>query len=235
MLFGAYVTSTYGKRRTDAAQGIATALYTAPYLDALVAPEFTNIDRTTTEQLSALSPGTLLFSGSTVIRSGDKIANRAYIARDGKLMHIYDKKTFCGRQGYSEGDHSIGGPQQGTAPHRGTRDGVFVTDMPTGKTLFGVEICNDHSRGYLNRGGIEHPVLVHERTQGLDYQIVIACGARFINNNAVVTKKDGVCLLVDGDKTPFSMAQRDGIFISPKAKITIPMADRDDLLEIYDF
>jgi hypothetical protein len=250
MKIGLYAIRTFGKRKTEAAEGMEKILRDSKInLDVLVAPEYANVSVDTALRLSKIDEGVLLIPGTTLVQSGDRIYNRAFIVqngdgirqegdiigRDGKILvpdqeiiTCYDKMSGIARVGYSDADHKIPGDVGIGQFACGAKPCVFDY---VGKRI-GIEICADNDRG-IGNGSNKKPVLNHFVGNTLDMQIVMSCGAAGFSPNAV--KPNGYALLIDGDKNPSAVVRGANGDITPVNVIAIG-ADpaKEDKLYVFN-
>jgi len=237
MLIGLYAHKTFGKTRTEAYAGLRQIIdpdtcstgakdrLNSIGLDMLVAPEYTNITKEEAISLSEMDPWIVLIPGSSLIKEGNRIFNRAFILNDGKVKAQYDKIAICAKKGYSDIDHYDGELRPGesfrTTMDKNVRPCIFQLDdinpeLP--KKRAGLEICSDN----------EWVLKQYSAGEKLDLHIILACGLGGVKQNA--TKLSGHTISVDGDMRPTSSVYGKS---SLKHSIPIHTADGVNNLEVY--
>jgi len=237
MLIGLYAHKTFGKTRTGAYEGLRQIIdpercgtnakdkLNSIDLDMLIAPEYTNITEQQAISLSEMDPWIVLIPGTSLIKEGNRIFNRAFILNDGKVKTKYDKIAICAKKGYSDIDHYDGELRPGesfrSTMDRNARPCIFQLedinpDLPKKRT--GLEICSDNEWVLKENAGNEK----------LDLQVILACGIGGVKQNA--TKLSGLTICVDGDSNPTS-----SVYGNSSLKHRIPILTSDGLndLDVY--
>jgi hypothetical protein len=226
MYIGLYAYQTYGKKNTNANEGILKILnlnIKNSYgknidLDLLVSSEFTNILIEDIKFLSQLKPNLTLITGTTQIKEGRNVYNRAFVVKNKKILFTYDKQNLCAKKNYSEDEHYQKKNNERVKFVCGKKQGIFELEFDSKKDI-GIEICRDNEYKSL-------------KNKKVDLQIVMSCGCftkpYALNNN-------GYLISVDGDINPITKILNNNSLIKPilKYNILVDKKNKNDVLYIY--